>query len=697
LKVDEQSISLLTARAEGWPAGLRLAALALRQQHTPGQIAANAVGDQRYVMDYLLTEVLSELPISIQEFLIKTSILDQLCSSLCETVTSMVDRTSSGQSILKWLERAGLFLTPMDDQQRWYRCHHLFRQLLRDRLQQLHGAAEITVLQLRASAWFAENGYLDEALQHALDANDMAAAVQIVAQYRHELMNQSQWQRLDRWAHLFPREVIDEQPDLLLIEVWMNFIQQRLGEVPVLLDRVAALLSGLPPQLALHLQGEVESRRSALLYWSGDLERSMTLAEQALEKVPLNWWHVRVYARLFLSAGYQISGNLVQAFTTLYETGEPDQGPIYQNQLLGAACVVHYLAADLMGMAQAALQIVSRTAPSDRAELVTFARFYLGHYYYQRNDLASADKYLLPLVMQPYAMHAACFLNSAVVLARIRQTQGRPQEARDIADLIASFALETRSAVVLSGARAFQAELALRQERLAEASQWAAHWVEQYGSFRRVPVPLPFVPPVVLAQVLLKQDTPASRQQARELLAQMDDYFTSIHYTAIRIQVLALQALLHSAEGDEPQALAALSNSIALAAPGGFLRLFVDLGKPLRPLLRKLAQRGVSPAYIDEILAAFGLGEESPDERRPGTEPRKTATAATLSAAMLLTNREHEVLALLARRYTDKEIAEALVISPKTVNNHIHHLGAKLGVHGRRAIVQAAKDQGLLS
>ena len=160
--------------------------------------------------------------------------------------------------------------------------------------------------------------------------------------------------------------------------------------------------------------------------------------------------------------------------------------------------------------------------------------------------------------------------------------------------------------------------------------------------------------------------------------------------------MLALQTLLHSAEGDEPQALAALSNSIALAAPGGFLRLFVDLGKPLRPLLRKLAQRGVSPAYIDEILAAFGLGEESPDERRPGTEPRKTATAATLSAAMLLTNREHEVLALLARRYTDKEIAEALVISPKTVNNHIHHLGAKLGVHGRRAIVQAAKDQGLL-
>ena len=186
--------------------------------------------------------------------------------------------------------------------------------------------------------------------------------------------------------------------------------------------------------------------------------------------------------------------------------------------------------------------------------------------------------------MQPYALHAACFLNSAVVLARIRQTQGRPEEAQHIADLIVSFALETRSEVVLLGARAFQAELALRQGRLAEASQWA----EQYGSFRRVPAPYAFVPPVVLAMILLAQDTPASRQQARQLLAQMDDYFTSIHYTTIRIQVLALQAMLHSAEGDEPQALAALSNSIALAEPGGFLRLFVDLGPQLKPLLAEV-------------------------------------------------------------------------------------------------------------
>jgi LuxR family transcriptional regulator, maltose regulon positive regulatory protein len=689
LAVDERMIALLAAKTEGWPAGLHLAALSLRQQRAPGMIAANSLGDNRYVMDYLTAEVLSPLPISVQEFLIKTSILDQLCGPLCEAVTGMVDRMFSGQYILEWLERADLFLAPADEQQQWYRYHQLFRQLLRERLEKLHGPAEIAALHLRASEWFAANGDLDVALHHALAANDMAAAVQIVAQHRHELMNQAQWQRLDRWVNLFPREVIDRQPDLLLAEVWLKYIRQQLSAALPLLDRIEALLPGLPPEMADHLQGEVESRRSALSFWSGDLARSMTLARQALVRLPAEWWYSRGYARIFLGSAYQMSGDLAQAYATFYATGEPDQGRSYQNLLTGSACYLHWVAADLAGMAQAARQVVASSAPSDRSEIVTWSQFHLGLYYYQRNELAAAEKHLLPLVMQPYALHAGCFLNSAVVLARIRQAQGWPEEAQEIADLVLSFALETRSEVVLFGARAFQAELALRQGRLAEATQWA----EQYGSFTRVPAPWAFVPPLVLAQTLLAQDTPASRRQARELLTEMDEYYTSIHYTSVRIRVLALQAMLYSAENDEPQALAALAQSIALAESGGFLRFFVDLGAPLKPLLQKLERQGVSPAYVAEILAAFGTGETLP----PAGRPPRAAPVPTPPGSALLTNRELDVLQLLDERYTDKEIAETLSISMETVRTHVRHISDKLGARGRRAIVQAAQEQGLLA
>jgi LuxR family transcriptional regulator, maltose regulon positive regulatory protein len=685
LSIDERTISVLAARTEGWPVGLRLAGLSLRQQRSLGMIAADTDGDNRYVMDYLVTEVLSQLPISVQEFLIKTSILDQLCGPLCEVVTDMVDRMFNGQYILEWLERADLFLAPVDEQRRWYRCHHLFRQLLRHRLEQQHGRAEIAALHLRASTWLAQNGYLDEALHHALAAGNMIAAAQIVAQHRHALTNQAEWQRLDRWVHLFPREVIDEQPDLLLAEVWLKFMRQQLAEVPALLDRVEALLPQLSSETAEHLQGEVEARRSAQYYWTGNLAQSMSTAQRALEKIPGEWWYIRGYARLFLSGGYQMSGDLTQAYAALYATGEPDQSRGYQNLLIGLACLVHWATADLSGMVQSARRVLAASNPSDRSEVFTWSQHHVGLYHYQRNDLATAEKYLLPLVLQPYTSHAMCFLNSAVLLARIRQAQSQPAEAQEIVDVMLSFALETHSEVARFSAQAFQAELALRQGRLAEAGQWAEH----YGSIRPVPMPFAYVPPLTLAMILLAQDTPASRQRARQFLAQMDDYFTPIHYTSVRIRILALQAMLYSAEGDEQQALAALAQSIALAEPGGFLRFFVDLGAPLNPLLLKLAQRGVSPSYLAEILAAFGADETSQAET--------IALASAPQPSLILTNRELEVLVLLEKRYTDKEIAEALVISPETVRSHVAHLGDKLGARGRRAIVQAAKDQQFLA
>jgi LuxR family maltose regulon positive regulatory protein len=688
LTLDEQTIAALAAKTEGWPAGLRLAALSLRQQQPLALLMPDSLGHNLYIMEYLAAEVLSQLPISVQEFLIKCSILDQLCRPLCEAVTGMVDLTFNNQPILEWLERADFFLAAVDDQRHWYRCHQLFRQLLRDRLEEQYAPAEIAAWQLRASAWFADNGYLDEALHLALAGNDLAAAVHIIAQHRQDLMNRGQWQCADRWLHLFPREVIDEQPHLLLLEVWLKFTRQQLGEAAaVLLDRVEALLPGLSPGIGVPLQGEVKCLRSGLLYWSGDFAHSITAAQQALEELPPQCRYLRGYARVFLSGGYVASGDLTRAFATLYAPGEPDQGRDYQQFLIGLACFIHWITADLAGLGQAARQVLVDDTPADRAAIVTWQQFYLGAYYYQHNELANAEKYLEPLVAQPYFAQANCFLNSAVLLARIRQRQGQPEAAQQIAQFMTSFALETNSQVVLLGARAFQAELAWRQGRLAEAGQWAAQW----GTFGRVILTFPFAPPLVLARILIAQDTPTSRQQARELLTEMDDYYGSIHFTTIRISVLALLAMLHSAEDDEQQALATLSRSIALAEPGGFIRLFVDLGTPLQPLLQKLMQRGVSPRYLADLLAAFEA------EVAPSVTAQLPHTEPVSSGSKLLTNREQDVLELLAKRYTDKEIAEALVISPKTVSNHIEHLSDKFGVHGRRAIVAAAKEQGLLN
>ena len=689
LSVDDRDIATLNSRVEGWAAGLHLVALYFRHSGSRHLTEANWTGDNRYLLDYLTAEVLLQLPPALQEFLLKTSILDELCAPLCEAVIGSSESPGESQSSLEWLHNDDLFLSLLQDEPQWYRYHHLFREFLNQQLALRYTPEEIAALHLRASAWLAMNGRLDEALQHALAAGNPTAAGRIVAQHRHALMNQKQWQRLGRWIQLFPHEVINEQPDLLLAAVWMEFIGQRLVDVPAVLDQVEALLQRMPPEAAEPLRGEVDARRCAQYYWANDMTRSLAAGTHTLQKVPAEWWYIRGYTRLFVGMGHLMLGDLMQTYATFYATGEVDQGRDYQDLLLSNACFIHWVAADLSGLAQAARQVVAGSDPFDRREVVTWSRYHLGLYSYQRNDLAAAEEYLQPLVVQPIQLYTLCYLNSAVLLARIRQLHGRPKEAQEIVNAMFSFAHETRSDMLVVGARAFQAELALWQGRVAEAGQWAA----QYGSFRPAPIPHAFVPPLTLAQVLLAQDTPAGRQQARQLLLEMNDYFTSIHYTAIVIRVLALQALLYDAEGEKQATLDALERSIGLAEPGGFIRLFVDLGTALKPLLQNLAQRGVSPAYAAEILAAFGPGEMS-----LGPEPGKTAPSrATTPSSAPLTNREQEVLELLPRRYTNKEIAEALIISPETVNSHIDRLGEKLGVRGRHAIVQAARNQGLLA
>jgi LuxR family maltose regulon positive regulatory protein len=697
-EIDEATVSLLEEKTEGWVTGLRLAVLSIRHRGDLDNLLAGLQDTSQYVMDYLISEVLSYQPPDVQAFLVRSSVLDRLSGPLSEAVVGLAGPTPTGQAYLETVARANLFIIPLDDRQQWFRYHHLFQQFLLHRLQQQHSPEEIAALHARATDWFAQNGLVEEALHHALAAGDTPQAVQLVAQHRLALMNQDGWQRLGRWLRLFPDQVVQMEPELLMLDAWLKQTRWQLGELSAVLERIETLLSQSSPPgytgSTAHLQDEINALRAAGLLYSVATEDALAYLTQILLTIPPNHYYVRGYVVFALGIAYQMAGD-TEAANTLVSEGllEMPRNEMFQTRLLGTLSIVNWMAADLENLWLASTRCLEISKKANSVLGLTAAQHFQGCVHYHRNNLAAAERAFTAIVDRPYLAHALTFTHSAIGLASTYQAQGRPDQAREVIDSTIAFMLETHNTLLLPVAEAFRAELAARQGRLAEAGQWA---VRVGPTPPRQGMPSFYGPQLALPKVLLAQNTAESRQQAADYLAQLHGFVKSIHNTRFLIEVLALQALLHQAQGNRTAALDALAQAVTLARPGGFIRLFVDLGPEMELLLADLAQNSVAPDYIAQIRAAFdssvpqgdeGLIEDRPQppERSPHPDPLES-----------LTNREMDVLLLMADRLTNKEIAQRLGISAETVKQHAFNLYRKLHVNNRRQAVAKARDLDLL-
>jgi LuxR family maltose regulon positive regulatory protein len=687
--LDPQTIRVLEEKTEGWVAGLRLAALSLRALPDAEAFAQRFQGtSSNLIVEYLLGEVLSRQSPELQDLALRTSLLNRFCAPLCEAVTGVpADRS---REIIETAARDNLFLVSLDQEGRWYRYHHLFQDLLRHELRRQSSAADLSGLHARAGEWFARNGFAEEALRHFLAAGDTAAAVAVVEGRRYDLLNRAQWVRLEHYLHEFSPDTVDASPELLVLKAWLLYHRGRNAELPVAVERLEAALARatLAPEALDALQGELSTLRSYVSSWALDLEDAFAQARQALAKTPRELWIVRLLARVCLAVAQLLTGDESGAYETVYAgfEQEGDQSNPFKATLLSTACNIHWMTADLSGLARAAEQILALSQDPYSPAFLAWGHYHLGRVQYHHGDLAAAEEHFAAVVQQPYQSYGYCYLYSSCGLALVHQALGHPERAREVVETAAAFILETGNTTLLALALAFQVELALMQGQIAVAGQLAAR-------FDPVPPLSPmyglFAPHLTLVKVWLAQDTPASRSRAADLLGQVQAFCESSHTRRFLIETLALQALLHDREGDGPAALGALQQAITLAKPAGFIRLFVDLGPGLVPLLSELCQQNVSPDYLDRVLAAFPDGQAGSNAARGGA----------LEAQPLiepLTPRELEVLALLARHLTNKEIAAELVIAPVTVKTHTLNIYRKLDVRKRREAVERAKELNLL-
>jgi LuxR family maltose regulon positive regulatory protein len=702
-KLSHDTVDLLRDKSEGWMVGLRLAALSIRDLPDDRNFTEQLErAGGSIIADYLLKEILSQQPPEYQEFMLRSSILERFCSDLCDAVLRFEDdpsfepqrsRSVQSQTILSGLRSANLFLLQLDPEGRWFRYHHLLRDLLRHQLKSRYRAEYIRALHGRASKWFEQNDLIDEALNHAFLAEDMDRAAQIVERQRYKLLNQTRWQRLDRYLHRFPSNYIRRSPGLLMLKSWLINHQGNYGQLPAALQQLSVAMDEavLPSGTIGHLKGEISALRSLIHYFQRNAAAVIREAEFSIKHTAPELWIVRIHARLYLGGAYQYKGELDRAYEAYYRglDEEDIQTNRFKAILFMTSCHIHWIAADLLGMRNSAVQCIALCDFPHSAQIKGFGQYHLGRVHYERNELLEAEKSLYAVVQKPYVNYGVAYADSAFCLGMLYQAQNRQVAAREIASSVVAHMMETGNTTLLSVAQAFQAEIALRQGQLAEAKQWA-------DQFKSVPPILPmsrlYEPNFTFVRLWLAQNTSDSHQRALEFLEELRSFTRMTGNTVSLIQVLAWQAVQSAAQDDEPTALDLLREALELAQPGGFIRIIVDIGHPIDRLLYSLKERGAFPAYIGKILAAF---PKATGVEKPLTSSADQQTLASMVVA--LTPREMDVLELLARRLTNKEIAQKLMVSPDTVKTHTLSIYAKLDVHGRRQAVDKAREIGLLS
>jgi LuxR family transcriptional regulator, maltose regulon positive regulatory protein len=701
LDLSATDIAALESRTEGWIAGLQLAALSMQDhQDIPGFIRAFA-GDHRYVVDYLVEEVLQRQPEAVRSFLLQTSILDRLTGALCDAVTGQDD----GHARLAALERGNFFVVPLDDTRHWYRYHHLFADVLHMRLLAEH-LDQVATLHRNASAWHEHHGSMADAIRHALAGGDAARAADLVERAAPAMRRSRQEATLLGWFRALPDELVRCRPVLnvayasaLMSTGDFEGVEDRLRDAERWLAPTAtgaeqpatpsAEMVVVDPEEFGRLPGVIAISRAGHALALGDLATTVTFAQRALtllDEDDLIW---RGAASAILGLASWASGDLAAAHRSYAEgMASLQRAGNIADAIAGAITL-----ADLR-IAQGRLREARRTyerglrlgtAPGGPVLRGT-ADMHVGLSALdrERNDLEAATQHLL--TSQDLGEHLGFPqypYRWCVAMARIREVQGDLDGALDLLDeaerrYAGDFSPNVRPIAAL------KTRVWLAQGRLGDA----LGWVRERGLSPEDDLCyLREFEHVTLARVLLARfvsdRADRSLREVMGLLERLRQAADAGERMGSVLEILILQALAHHLRGDVPAALAPLERALTLAEPEGYLRTFVDEGPSMTVLLEAAAKRGIVPTYVRQLLPAFGTAEHRRPVRQDLSEP--------------LSERELDVLRLLGTDLGGPDIARELMVSLNTMRTHTKNIYAKLGVTSRRAAVRRAEDRGLLS
>jgi LuxR family maltose regulon positive regulatory protein len=677
LKLSAEDIAALERRTEGWIAGLQLAALSMQGQQDATGFIKSFTGSHHFVLDYLVEEVLGQQSERVQTFLLRTSILDRMSGPLCDAV--LLDPSGSGQATLEHLERANLFLVPLDNERRWYRYHHLFADLLRQRLHQSFASSpgdaesQVNELHIRASVWYEDHGLEIEAFHHAVAAHDVERATRLVEGKGMPLQFRGAVTPVLHWLESLPTTILDARPSLwVMYASALSMTGQLTGVEPKLQAAEAALQGAEPDDQTRNLVGHIAAIRALLAAAQNQVETIIAQSRRALEYLHPDNLPVRTATIWKLGIAYQRQGDRAAASRAYSEA-------ISISQASGNIIINLWATVGLGNVQETENQLypaaqtyrrVLQLAGDPPQPAACEAHLDLARICYEWNDLDAAQQHGQQSVQLARQIENTDRLVACeVLLARLKLAQGDAVGAAALLAEAGQSARQQNFVHRMPEVAAAQVLTLLHQGHLAAAAQLAqAHEL-----------------PISRARVHLAQgDISAALAMLEPRRRQVE----AKGWEDERLKVMVLQAVALQAHGEKDKAVQLLCNALALAEPGGFIRLFVDEGPPMAHLLSEAQALGMMPDYTGKLLAVF----EAEEQKSADTSPRPPAQPLLEP----LSPRELEVLHLMAQGLSNQEMSERLFLALDTVKGHNRKIFGKLQVQRRTEAVARARELGLL-
>jgi len=705
LTLDDATLGILDEKMEGWVTGLRLAGFYLRDQDDPKQRVQEFKGSARYIAEYLAEEVLSRQDPETMAFLMETSILDRFCAPLCQAVHSKgvegrIGKTELDmQRVIDWLVESNIFVIPLDEQGYWFRYHRLFQDFLQNRLRKQTNAEAMAKSHMRASNWFAKNGLIDEAIRYALVAGDPVAASRIVECNRHAALNADKWHVLARWLDKLSPEITQKRIALLLGHAWIDLHSAKVPRIAPRIDRIETLVDEDSMEPAL--LSEINFFKGLVCYFKKDGERSLGFLTKAMEMLPKGaYLALRSATEYFLSFALHQNGQKETAIGRLHQgiLNSDSQEGYLMSRLLFGLCFIHMMEAEHLQVLQEGLRMRKLSITYRSAFTETWSLYALGNSAFQMFDLDAARHHFSLVLENRYQANPRAAVDAMAGLVLTSHFMGKPDEADETIRLAQEYAEWTKVSDKLDIVASSRARLALLRGDIDSAARWQSAFTETPGIWMLFFLELPAV---TKCRVLIAIGSDASLKEALERLKNIYTEAKAWRSTCWMMEIMVLQALASYRLGQLEAALETLAQAVAMAEPGGSIRLLVEAGRtmsrqgdPMTDLLERLNQTRPGHTFTKQVLDACRA--ENRSNFLAESNGKETSRLSKKVSNGKLTRRETEILTLLAQGCNNKEISTRLFIAQETVKAHLQNIYNKLDVRGRLKAVKKARNLGCI-